>query len=56
MSWRYLTYLSAQVAPRVDLRLAKDLPAVKAETAMPAQHDYRIRLLRDTDYAFPLFL
>jgi hypothetical protein len=56
MSWRHLTYLSAQVAPRVDLRLAKDLPAVKAETAMPAQHDHRVRRLRDADYAFPLFL
>jgi hypothetical protein len=23
---------------------------------MPAQHDYRVRRLRDTDNAFPLFL
>ena len=49
-----VTYLSAQVAPRVDLRLAEDLPAVEAEATMPAQHDNRIRRLCDTDYAFPI--
>jgi hypothetical protein len=51
----HYTYLSAQVAPRVDLRLAEDLPAVKAEPAMPAQHDNRVRRLRDADNAFLQF-